>query len=362
VDVRLMTSRFLYDQEVHSSHVDYFFFKPLEKWATLFRQRGRLRRLARLMVYPFDLYRLWREFQRQPPDILHVQWMLLPGLASIVLRQMSKKVPLILTVHNPLPRAERFARFTDVQALFSIADYFIVHAEQNRESLLQRAAINPAKIGVVPLGPSLQNQAETSQGDARDRLRLSEQKQVILFHGLIKPYKGLLDLIEALVLLRPRYPNVHLLIAGRCEGDETPYLEAIAAHNLENVTTTHFQFIASADVPMYFAASDVVCFPYRDASQSAALLTAYRFAKPVVVTNVGGLPETVEEGKNGFVVPSRNPAALAEALGKLLDDATLREQFGARSYELSQTRFGWGRAAELTSAIYEKVLDERKRS
>ena len=268
--------------------------------------------------------------------------------------------PLILTVHNPLPRAERFARFTDVRALFNIADHFIVHAEQNRDSLLQRATIDPARISVVPLGPSLQNQEESSQDQARDKLKLPSQKQVILFHGLIKPYKGLLDLIEAVTLLHPQHPHVHLLIAGRCDGDEKPYLEAITAHKLEEVTTTHFQFIPSADVPMYFAASDVVCFPYRDASQSAALLTAYRFGKPVVVTDVGGLPETVEDGKNGFIVPSQNPAALAEALGKLLDDAALREQFGARSYELSQTRFGWGRAAELTLAIYERVLNERK--
>jgi glycosyltransferase involved in cell wall biosynthesis len=357
VNVRLMTSRFLHEDRLpRAEYAEHFFFRALEPWAHSLRHRAKLRRAARLAVYPFDQFQLWREFRRNPPDVLHVQWTLLPVLDTLLLRRMARRVPLVLTVHNPLPRQAALSRLTDTRPLIDLAAHVIVHAAQNKQALLERVAIDSAKVSVVPLGPSLESQDVPSQSEARATLNIPDNALVVLFFGIIKAYKGLMDLIEAMPLVRQRFPNSYLLVAGRSEDPPSPYIDALNAHQLDTAAKFALKFIPSEVVSAYFAASDVVCLPYREASQSAVLLTAYRFARPVVVTNVGGLPETVEDGQNGFVVPPQNPPALAEAIGKLLADPALRERFGARSHELAQTRFGWDRAAALTLDIYKQVI------
>lgn len=361
VETRLLTSRFLYEDRVPlaDQYAENFFFRGIERWTGRLRRTSLLRRLTRLSIYPFDLHRLWSEFNQWPPDVLHIQWTWLPFLDRAIFKRMTAKVPCILTVHDTLPRAAAMSRLASMRPLYDIADHLIVHAEENRQTLLSHAGVDPARTSVVPHGPLFAEQPIPSQAEARSRLCLAPEAQVILFFGLIKPYKGLLDLIEALALVRSEYPSVHLLIAGRPEGSIEPYLALLSQHGLHEATTLRLRFIPTEEVPFYFAASDIACLPYRQASQSGVLLTAYRFGLPVIVTRVGGLPETVEEGLNGLIVPPSDPAELARALSLLLANPELRARFGAHSRKLADTRFSWEQAAMLTCNIYQQVLAQR---
>jgi glycosyltransferase involved in cell wall biosynthesis len=166
----------------------------------------------------------------------------------------------------------------------------------------------------------------------------------------------LLDLIDAMPALVSRRPKAHLLIAGRPEGPIDPYRQAAASAGISEYVTFHTGFIPSPQVPFFFSASDVVCLPYRQASQSGVLLTAYQFARPVVVTRVGGLPESVEEGRNGFVVTPADPALLADALARLLADPGQKERFGHRSFELAQGSLSWTHVADMTVALYSETV------
>ncbi len=362
VRVRLLTSRFIYEDRIPrgDAESEYFFFRPLEAQATRLRAQPRLRRLARAAVYPIDLLRLQREFNRAPPDVLHVQWTLLPSYDWRLFQSFAQRVPLVLTIHDPAVRLQQVARLADMQPMSLIADRVIVHTERNRAMLLERAQIPPERLAVVGIGTPEQPKNPPTQAEARARLGIPKSARVVLFFGLIKVYKGLMTLIDAMAAVHARVPDAHLLIAGQSEEPLAPYVDALSARGLTEAATTSFGFVPSDAVANYFAASDVVCLPYREASQSAVLFDAYRYSKPVVVTRVGGLPEVVEEGGNGFVVPPDNAPALAEALTRLLADPTLFAQFGRRSLELAQTRYSWAQSAEQTERVYRDAIEAFK--
>jgi len=361
IAARLMTSRYLYEDQVPQAEqvAEYRFFRATAGWSKLLRRSAGLRWAARLAQYPLDWLRLYREFASQPPDLLHMQWAWLPPLDQATLGLMSRRVPLVLTVHDVLPRAAAMTRLADMRPIYRLADWFIVHAEENRRSLIARGGVNPGRVSVVPMGPSLEDQPLVERAEARQRLGLPADASVILFFGGIKPYKGLTDLLQAFQILRQQTPTTHLLIAGTVEGSAQPYHDEIDRLGIRDRVTFHVGFIPSMEVPAYFGASDIVCLPYREASQSAALLLAYRFAQPVVVTDVGALTESVDEGKNGFIVPPADPVALAQALTNVLADPALRKKMGEHSRRLAETRFGWPQAAQQTLQVYELARSYR---
>jgi glycosyltransferase involved in cell wall biosynthesis len=107
-----------------------------------------------------------------------------------------------------------------------------------------------------------------------------------------------------------------------------------------------------------FQRCSVVVLPYIDASQSGVIPTAYGFKKPVVVTNVGSIPEIVDDGVTGFIVPPKNPEALAEAIIKLLKDEKSRKQMGENAYKKLKTDLSWDNIVEKTIEVYKKAIDE----
>lgn len=354
VDMELITSQYVHEALVikQDLQVNYFFFRALEKWNNLLRHMAVARWLMRLLVYSWDILRFQRLLKKNPPDILHIQWTYFPYLDQIIFRRISKRIPIVLTIHNPLVRKSLLSKLDDMTPFTDIAQHVIVHAEQNREMLLQRRFIASDRVHVVPMGPVFEDVEEVTSQQARAHFGLAADVPVILFFGIIKPYKGLHNLIAAMPRVLAAIPHAQLVIAGHPQESLETYHQAIADAQLEKHVILHTHFIPSDQVPYYFCMSNVVCLPYLEASQSAVLLSAYRFGKSVVVTDVGALPETVEHEKNGLVVPVQNVDALAQALIKILSDVPLQQAYGARSREIAQARYSWTSAAEKTVEIY----------
>ncbi len=357
IDTRLVTSRFIHEDNITNADTlsDYFFFRSLHRWSPFLKKHQRLRWGLRLITYMSGLGRFWWAFRHHTPDILHIQWTLIPRFDQILFRQLARRVPLVVTIHNPLIKESAVAHLDDMTPFIPFAARVIVHAEQNRTALLDRLEIAPDKIRIVPHGPLFGDYPEVPAAEARQHLNIAASAPTILFFGVIKPYKGLHDLIEALALVHRSVPNARLIVAGSPQEPIASYQQALIDNGLASHTQLHIGFIASQDVPKYFAASDIVCLPYREASQSGVLLSAYRFGKAVVVTDAGALPQTVEHGQNGYVVPIGDRQALADALITLLKDPALREQFGKHSKYLADTRYSWSKAAKLTEVIYEEL-------
>ena len=106
--------------------------------------------------------------------------------------------------------------------------------------------------------------------------------------------------------------------------------------------------------------SGIIVLPYTEASQTGIIPIAYSFKKPVILTNVGGLPESVDDGKTGFVVPPRNEKALADAIIKLLKDVKLRKQMGENAYKKMKEELSWDVIAEKTIEVYKVAINEHK--
>lgn len=216
--------------------------------------------------------------------------------------------------------------------------------------------IPPERAHVIPHGNSdwLLQLPSAPVDSVRQRLGLKEGERVVLFFGLLAPSKGLEDLFEAFALTR-RKTAARLVVAGYPTkyvnmGD---YLERVRQLGIEANVVFDARYIPLDEIRPLMELASVVVYPYRSGTQSGALQTAYTFGKPVIATTVGGLPEAVEDGKNGFLVPPRSPYALAEKIIALLENPALAEEMGRYSRHLADTRFSWRTVAAKMRPVFE---------
>ena len=173
----------------------------------------------------------------------------------------------------------------------------------------------------------------------------------MLFFGRIYRYKGLEYLIKAEPTITKEMPSAKIIIAGTGEDFEKYEKTMINRDNF----IIHNYCIPYKEGAELFHRCSLVVLPYIEASQSGVVPTTYGFKKPVVVTDVGGIPEIVENGVTGFIVPSKKPRALADAVVKLLKDEKLRNKMGENGYKKLASDLSWDKIAEETIKIYDKV-------
>jgi len=179
----------------------------------------------------------------------------------------------------------------------------------------------------------------------------------LLFFGRIQPYKGLRTLIEANERLAESDGDYRLTIAGNGEID-ADLRDRIAAS--EHVTLKN-EYIENREVARLFNRCRAVVLPYRDASYSGIVPIAYSFGKPVVATNVGGLPEVVVDGETGTLVDPQQPDQLAEACARLLDDPRRARRLGENGKAFSETHMDWETIAAQLLEIYEGITGPEQR-
>jgi len=158
----------------------------------------------------------------------------------------------------------------------------------------------------------------------------------LLFFGRILRYKGLDLMLEALVLLRREFPNIQLEIWGN--GDITPYratLDAISGVRVEN------RWIEEAEIPGIFAATDLAVLPYREASQSGVVATAFAVGMPCVATPIPGLCEQVEDGVTGIISTGFSATEYAEAVAKILRDPAFYQCLSQGCMTAAKTTLNW---------------------
>ncbi|MBC8044983.1 MAG: glycosyltransferase [Rhizobacter sp.] len=178
---------------------------------------------------------------------------------------------------------------------------------------------------------------------ARAQLGIDQNAEVILFFGYIRKYKGLDVLLDAMPEIVKSKPRLKLLVVGEFYGDEQFYREKIGAMNLWPFITLVSDYVPNEHVAGYFCASDAVVLPYRSATQSGIVQIAYHFARPAIVTGVGGLGEVVIDGKTGFVVPPESPAPLAAAVIRFFGDTETGFEANVKA---EQKKYTWEAFAE----------------
>lgn len=185
-----------------------------------------------------------------------------------------------------------------------------------------------------------------SKEEACAALGIDPKQDYILFFGLVRAYKGLDLLLEAMGQVKDRLRQVRLLVAGEFYEDEQKYREQIARLGLEDRVIVRNEFIPDGDLRKYFGAASLIAQPYRSATQSGVTQVAFHFEKPMLVTNVGGLGEIVHDGKMGYAVPVE-VGAIADAIVDYYDH---RRQADFTDYlRREKVKYGWD---QLTMKFY----------
>lgn len=253
-------------------------------------------------VNPLNWIKVAAFIKKEKPDfILFRYWLPFfgPSLGTIAKLVRSKTKVLALT-DNIIPHEKRIGDKAFTNYFINNCDGFIAMSKTVLNDI-SKFTHNPNKVySPHPMYETYGKAIE--QKEARAKLGLSENDKIILFFGLIRHYKGLDILLEAMSHPEIKKLNIKLLIAGEFYEDKQPYFDIIKKHNLKDQIILHDKFIANEDVRDYFCACNLVAQTYRNATNSGVTMVGYYYEKPMLVTNVGGLTEIVPDNKCGYVV------------------------------------------------------------
>lgn len=291
-------------------------------------------------------------------SLLHAQWWSLPLAPiylclSIVFKIRQK--PIVFTVHNVLPHECSPLFFHLSRLLFALGDHFIVHSKLNRQQLIDFYGIAPNSVSLIPHGPlDFQVNICADKNKIRSELGFTGDNKIILLFGAIRPYKGIDTAITAFGRVIADIPEARLFIVGKLWQCWKPYKAMIKQLGIEKHVTACLEYIPSGEVHRYFCAADLVILPYHKFdSQSGVGGTAISFRKPLIVTQVGGLPDLVLDPN--AIVPPSDPEALADAILRCINNPA-RSMKMAKDAETIAEIFSWTAIAKRTIDIYENLM------
>jgi len=327
-DVRLVTSAFVHGTvpRAEGYAVDERFYRGVPA-------AGRLRVPAKLARHVPDMVATARSAARRGVGVVHFQWLAAQPLDALLLRAFRR--PLVLTAHDVLPREPRPGQRAAQRRLYARVDAVVVHSEHGRARLVGDLGVPPAKVTVIPHGV-----LRPAGDDGLPEELAGVEGPVVLFFGLVRPYKGLDVLLEA---WRRARPDAELWVVGM------PRMDASFIHGPG--VRTALRFVSGAELAGAFEAADLVVLPYREIDQSGVLFTALAFGKPLLLSDVGGFGEIA----GAELVPPGDPDALAAALSALLADPAKLASMAAASRAATDGPLGWDSIAQRTLALYEAV-------
>jgi glycosyltransferase involved in cell wall biosynthesis len=292
-------------------------------------------------IFPPNWLMVGKELQQLKPDIIVVRyWLPLMGpCLGTILRivKKNKHTKIVCIADNIIPHEKRTGDYAFTNYFIKPIDAFIVMSEKVMGDLKLFDKVKPVQLIQHPLYDNFGE--KISKEIARRNIGIEGDEKIILFFGFIRKYKGLDILLDALAIINKQNNPTHfkVLIAGEFYEDRKLFEEQVKNLGLHNMLILHTDFIADSEVRNYFCAADVVIQPYRNATQSGVTPLAYHFEIPMIVTNVGGLPSLVPDGKVGLVAePNANDIAQ-----KITDFFTKEEGFFIANLKEEKKKFSW---------------------
>ncbi|MCU0642804.1 MAG: glycosyltransferase [bacterium] len=302
-------------------------------------------------IGPFSWIHAFFSIRRFKADlVVYKYWMpfFAPCYAAIsFLTRIFTRTKILYLCDNIIPHERRIEdRLLTSIGLWNV-HYFIVQSKVVKNDLLE---FRPNAIYKEVPHPVYEIFSKSfDKKEARNQLNLKAADNVILFFGYVRKYKGLHVLLDAMPKVLQE-TNVRLLVAGEFYDDEQGYRDQIQRLGIGNSVSIFADYIPNEEVGLYYSAADVVVLPYISATQSGIIQIAYNYDKPVITTNVGGLPEVVDEGKTGFIVPSEDVDALATSIVSFFK---IKDKIDfSKNISEYKKQFSWDRmAAEIEAFI-----------
>ena len=303
-------------------------------------------------INPFNWIKIGLKLHREKPDLIIVRfWIpfLAPCLGTILkIAKKNKHTKVISIVDNMIPHEKRIGDRLLTNYFVKTVDGFIAMSEKVKNDI-KTFSHKPVSISPHPIFNHFGD--PITKLEARTQLGLPQEDKIILFFGYIRKYKGLDLLIHAMSNETIKKLGIQLMIVGEFYEDASAYHDLVSSLGLQDQIKFYSNYIPDGEVKNYVCSADFIIQPYRNATQSGVTPLAYHFEKPMLVTNVGGLADTVPNLKTGIVV-----APTTEAIAKGIE--TL--------YELGETNFipniieekkkySWAQMTEKFLALYQQL-------
>jgi glycosyltransferase involved in cell wall biosynthesis len=344
-DVELLTSRFVYGPVAAPAgyRVEELFYRRSARAGM-----GRRRLALKAVEHVPGMLRARRRLAAA--DVEHWQWTTLPAIDRFLIGP-DPGHPRVLTLHYPLPKPGDRRRLVGQRRYLDRFDAIVAHTEGAAARLHDEVGIAAGKVEVIPHGPLDYLRSLPAEKPLPPELEGSEGP-VILFFGLLRPYKGIDVLLEAFAAVE----GAELWIAGmpRMPLEEIHRLAARAPGRVRFLP----RFVSDPEIPALLRRADVLALPYREIEQSGVLYAGLAFAKPMVLSDVGGFGEIGRRGA-ARLVPPGDSAALAATLNELVADPAARERLADSARAAVAGADGWDAIAARTIALYERLRADR---
>lgn len=355
VDVQLLTSEFNYGEiatPVGYRRREIFYLRSHRRAAS--GQRGRAELALKLLEHVPGMLRLssiCRGF-----DLIHFQWLTVPEIDWALL---PKGRPLVLTAHDVSPREPRLCQMAAMRRLYDRFDAIVVHSKHGKRRLMEDFGLDEQRLNVIPHGifRHLAEGGGTAAGGGAARAVRTPRRpegRVVLFFGLMRPYKGIDVLLKAWESLSEQERGgSELWIAGMPRMD----ISEMERHDGMKGVRLAPRFIGDRELGDWFSEADLIVLPYREADQSGVLFTALAFGKPLLLSDVGGFGEIAATGA-GRLVPPGDSGALAAQLKALLGDESSLAAMADRARALGEEGgpLSWESVAKAHKRLYEQLL------
>ena len=303
-------------------------------------------------INPFNWIKIGLKLYREKPDLIIVRfWIpfLAPCLGTILkIAKKNKHTKVISIIDNMIPHEKRMGDRLLTKYFVKTVDGFIAMSEKVKNDI-KTFSHKPVSISPHPIFNHFGD--PITKMEARTQLGLPEQDKIILFFGYIRKYKGLDLLIQAMANETIKNLGIQLIIVGEFYEDASTYHDLINALGLQNRISFYSNYIPDVEVKNYVCSADFIIQPYKNATQSGVTPLAYHFEKPMLVTNVGGLADTVPHLKTGIVV-----APTAEEIAKGIETLyELGEKHFIPNIIEEKKKYSWSQMTEKFLALYQKL-------
>lgn len=264
----------------------------------------------------------------------------------------------VITAHDVDAFKEGISVPQFVRWVYRAARRVIAHSQVAKRELTQRLGIAEQKIDVIAHGNYVASiPAGITREMSRAHFGIAPAKRVLVFFGQIKDVKGLEVLLEGFALALRKDPSLHLLIGGRVwKTDFSKYQAIIDRHGMAQCCSLHIRYIPDDEVACFYRCADLVVLPYLRIYQSGVVLLAMSYGIPVLVSNIEGLLEAVDDEQTGFVFTGRDPQHLAQRIGDVFSSPSRAAQVAQAGLRRVTEHNDWGLLGEQTLACYRRAL------
>jgi glycosyltransferase involved in cell wall biosynthesis len=303
-------------------------------------------------INPLNWIKIGLQLYREKPDLIIVRfWIpfLAPCLGTILkIAKKNKHTKVISIIDNMIPHEKRMGDRLLTKYFVKTVDGFIAMSEKVKNDI-KTFSHKPVSISPHPIFNHFGD--PITKMEARTQLGLPQQDKIILFFGYIRKYKGLDLLIQAMANETIKNLGIQLIIVGEFYEDASTYHDLVNALRLQNRISFYSNYIPDGEVKNYVCSADFIIQPYKNATQSGVTPLAYHFEKPMLVTNVGGLADTVPHLKTGIVV-----APTAEEIAKGIETLyELGEKHFIPNIIEEKKKYSWSQMTEKFLALYQKL-------